>query len=658
MKNTLSTDPNGKILNFTFSICPPLAIAIAFVNIYSTQPILFDGANILGDVSALLALFLLGYSSHLIIFQCKMSLPRLESYEWLGLAIIGILLTYFARTHLTADLWSDASATSSLVSRPAQLLVFKISLEHHLLWEVIQSVPIGIVVQIINVFISLIFVIGFLVIPAVGKFSNTSKAFYWVLLYIVLRTSMSDDLGLFRNTGGFPVLLAGNAAEDAHPHLRYLPLLFSSSIFGVNPIGFRLPGYLFLLVFGIFFYIILRRHNNFIQSMCLTAGFVTIPGVLQTSTLVESSIWVALCGAVLFSTAALGSKETFTPQLLFLGLIAAFGAWTRAPGFLLVIPYTVVFLQQLMTRSIRRDQLVQFLFIVLLIFLAAFTYIFKGSPALNNESNFFEQLTFALTNSVPFVGMITIMGIMPLLFIGSCFSFDRIQGLILTLGIIAYASMAITVYFGPIKPQYWGNPRYQSEIVVPLIASGIVSHALTLSPTPIFNFFWRGRKYVFPKFLAVCASIIPGTVLILANLLIFSYSYETEISYLEHPVDGGGNTADAHYPLSEAFSYTKKFVNPDEIYLIGTIYGGFQGALNGLTSGQFLKFSHLNVDYRHGFLTHSEKVIKDERINAVIVETMSQHHNGAGLLFESQGWRKNVVTHHKSGLKSAIYIRP
>lgn len=658
MKNTRSTVPNGKNLNLTFSICPPLAISISFVNVYSTQPILLEGAHILGDLSALLVLFSLGYTSQLNFFQCKMRLPCLESYEWLGLAIIGVLLTYFARTHLTADLWSDASATSSLVSRPAQLLIFKISLEHNLLWEVIQSLPIGTVIQFVNVFISLIFVIGFLVVPALGKFSKIFKAFYWMLLYVFLRSLMSDDLGLFQNTGGFPILLAGNAAEDAHPHLRYLPLLFSSSIFGVNPTGFRLPGYLFLLVFGIFLYMILRRHNNFIQAMCLTAGFVTIPGLLQTSSLVESSIWVALCGAVLFSTASLGSKENFTPQLLTLGLVAAFGAWTRAPGFLLVIPYTVIFLQLLMTRSVRRDQLVQFLFIVLLIFLAAFTYIFKGSPALNNESNIFEQLTFALTNSVPFVGMITIMGIMPLLFIGSCFSFDRIKGLILALGIIAYASMAIAVYFGPIKPQYWGNPRYQSEIVAPLIASGIVSYALTLSPTPIFNFFWRGRKYVFPKFLTICASIIPGTVLILANLLIFSYSYKTEISYLEHPVDGGSNTADAHYPLSQAFSYTKKFVDPDEIYLIGTIYGGFQGALNGLTSEEFIRFSQLNVDYRYGFLTYSEKVIEDERINAVIIEMMSQHHNGAALLFESQGWLKNVVTHQRSGLKSAIYIRP
>lgn len=630
-----------------------LGAVLFFIGSYSIGPFV---SGVWGAI--LLALLSAGLAGAALVSQhpamtWRLSLRGLGVVDAAFTILFAAAMLVLAWPRLTTDLWSDAIYHASLASRPAQLLLFFTREAFPDAWQQLASQNAAVAIQAINLALAAILALVIVGPGWILKRRPIMLAAIWLAAFLLARAALSADLGIFAGGETPPVLFAANPQDDPHPPLRLLPLLVSSAIFGVSDFGFRMAGYTALLLVSLGLYIALRRRLPRWTSALAVLAIATVPGLWQTALSVEASIWLALSGAVLFSALAMADDDA-PVQLAPLALLAALAALARAPGFLALAPLTCLLL--LAATQASRPGRFEFGFafaMVALTIMAASVSILFGTPAVSDAPPL-RQLVLALADATPFVAVVSVMGLVPLLFVGSALSMRSSTGIALAIATAGYLVLALAVFYGPTKPILWGTPRYQAEIAGPLIAGGLVAFALQMRQPASYAF--RGRSFEADS---GWLSLLPPAALlgvIAFNLFAIVTLDRAHTRWLSHPVPGNGPKTDAEYDISSAFASLKARGAGPWVYYVGIWYGGFQAVLDGMSVQDYATFSNLNQRHRAGWAVDLNAMTGDIAIRAVVVEPEADF--GAIASLTAAGWTQEAFINPRSGLRMVLFTRP
>lgn len=577
----------------------------------------------------------------------------IRNLDWQDLCLLAVFVSgmiVMAWQRLATDLWSDGVYHASLASRPAQLFLFFIREAFPGAWTWISGVKAATVVQAFN----LAFLILLLSVTLGGSWLLKQRtvllAILWVAAFLWLRLALSTDLGFFAGGETPPVIFVENPQSDPHPTLRLLPIMAAGAIFGTSPFGFRMAGYVALIVLAVIMYAFTRdRWRRWPAALCMIA-VATLPAVWQTALSVEASIWLALGGSVLFCALAMAERNEPLP-IVQLATIAALAALSRAPAFLCLIPLICLIGLALM-RSSRpgKGELAIAAALAALIVVSAAISVLFGTPAISDAPPL-QQLIAALADATPYIAIVSVMGIAPLFFIGSALSVRDIETFGLALAVVGYFLFALAVFYGPTKALLWGTPRYQAEIVTAIVVAGLVSFARQSEEAEVA----RREAGKGKSWLGIAGPAGLGMV-ILSNLFAIVTLDRQQTRWISHANPGNGSKSDAEYETGAAFRAARDHGLGPSVYYVGIWYGGFQAILNRMNSDAYVSYSALNERHRAGWNVNLDAMTDDPDIKAVIVEPEADF--GAIAHLTAKGWPSETLTSMRSGLRILIFYRP
>ncbi len=301
----------------------------------------------------------------------------------------------------------------------------------------------------------------FLLYFLLKRFSFLVQATFVSIAFILLRTGM--------------YLSGGNASP--FPTLRLLPLWFTSTVFGVNEVAFRIASLIPLLGLMIVVYFFSKKTiGTPLAFLCgLAAG--TIPVVWHTGLLVEFSIWTTvLFTYVLFF---LHKKEENTLSYIRPVAVIAVSTMIRVSGFVALVP---LFVHYLLSKTRTLKDIFSYImyslpaaFLIMpvivgnLITGTSATYQGEGYPQLGivEHSSLFTRLYVLLHDGYFYAIQYNSFHILPLIILCMLPFLIRTRNQVLIPSVILF-SVCFLLFFS-IRPVLWGNGRYQSEMIAPLI---------------------------------------------------------------------------------------------------------------------------------------------------------------------------------------------
>lgn len=630
-----------------------LAACIFFIAIFPTGPVFATLASVGLVLATCAGLLALSWAGSRPEFGLRLDVSSLRPIDIGIIAAMVALLSLMAWPLLRADLWSDAVYHASLAAQVPQLLLLKLQQTKPDLWSALEGMKGAHLVQVFSLAVMSWLAILFGLIPLWLRRWPFILGGVWIGALLLTRALFSTDIGMLSGTENLPVLLANPANQDAHPPLRLLPLLMSSAFFGASSFGYRLAAFAGLLAMMVGYYLAFRLRTGRTLAALGAIAIASLPGLLQTASVVESSLWTALGGWAIFAALAAADRADRPLNLIPFAFAFALAAMMRAPAFIVLVPLVLLMLLEVSRRPIGRVELGGTIALTILGLSASIVFIVFGTPAISGASPL-QQLHSALVEGAPAVALVTVIGLPPLLLIGFALSQRGAHGLMLAAATVGYLIVSVAVFYGPTRSVLWGIPRYQAEIAVPLIAAGITTLIVLASAQP-HSIQFRGRT-ILP---GITDRVLPLTILagvIAANLFAVANIYNTKSSYLSHPIPRQSVAADAPFEFRRAFDAARQASPGKQPYHIGIWYGGFQAILSGSTVEEYAAFSQMNVRHRSGWNVDLDALTEDTEIGSLVVEPEMDF--GAIRYFNTLGWDQLTITHPVSGNALLVFKRP
>lgn len=640
----------GPVLNFAFL----LAMALFFIALFPSGPWIRTPLAAVHVVATALALLTLAYASRMNSFSVQLVPPGTKLVDALIVFLTWIALGLVVFSRLTADLWSDAIYHASIASRPAQLLLYSLVGGDPETGTPGLEMNAGTFIRLVHSGIVIALLLIFFVVPRLLGNRPLAIALVWIAALIAGRVLFSTDLGLLKGSEGFPVLFANESMRDPHPPLRLLPLIISSAVFGTDAFGFRMAGYTGLLAAMWAFYFLLRTRLDRLNSAVGLIAIASLPGLLQTSALVEASIWPALAGWMTFAFFA-ASEDDNTPVacLVPLAVVTALAALMRAPGFIALAPLFLFCALAVSRRPQKTSDLVVLVGLMALAVTGALVFILFGTPAIS-EAPPSRQVLTALVGGIPAVALVTVMGLVPFFFLGHAIRIRSTHGAFLAAAVVGFLTLGILVFYGPTKSSLWGTPRYQAELATPILAAGL-SAFLFSTRGKLPNLQWRQTE-VLPNWARALLGLSPMGLVIAANLFALAAVDHNGARFLPHPTPPHTSSADALFDFRHAYSRARELSPGSTPYYIGYWYGGFPAVLQGDSTSQFALFSNVNERHRSGWSVNFDGVVSDRDIGALIVDNEADY--GALQYFTDLHWEREDFPDPSSGLVMSVFNRP
>ena len=638
------------VLNLAFL----LAMALFFIALFPSGPLFRTPLSTVHVVATAVGLVLLAFASRLNSFRVRLVPPGSTLADVFIVFAAWVALGLFISSRLTADLWSDAIYHASMASKPAQLLLFGMVSGNPEAGSQDLYMNAGTFIRLTHIAISIALFALFFAVPRLLGNRPVAIAVVWVLALIAGRALFSSDLGLLKGTQGFPVLFANEALRDPHPPLRLLPLIVSSAIFGTDSFGFRMAGFAGLLAAMWAFYFLLRTRLDRLNSTVGLIAVASLPGLLQTSALVEASIWPALAGWMAFAFfAAAEEEDTPVACLVPLAVMAALGALMRAPGFISLAPLFLLCALAISRRPLKKADIIAIAGLMALAMTGALVFILFGTPAIS-EAPPSRQVLTALVGGIPAIALVTVMGLVPFFFLGYAIRMRNVHGALLAAAVVGFLTLGILVFYGPTKSSLWGTPRYQAELATPILAAGL-SAFLFATRDRLLSLEWRQKEFL-PVWVRTLLGLAPMGFVIAANLFALVAVDVNGARYLSHPTPPHTSSADALFDFSHAYKRARELSSGRAPYYVGYWYGGFPAVLEGDSSAEFVSFSNINERHRSGWSVDFDGVVSDRDISAVIVDNEASL--GALEYFSEVGWDREDFVHSSSGLVMTVFNRP
>jgi hypothetical protein len=528
-------------------------------------------------------------------FEVKYSsIPYLIFFSFLA-----VLLSW---DHLHQSLWGDQIYHASFAARHSQLFIYYTESKLPEVWSIIQNFPASYVVVAVNIFLLALLTIIFHIVPKI----NTSKYF---LAFVMLVTMLSVRY-LVENTDAFdglafPSMLNSFGIMDPHPLFRSFPLVITTSFFGGSDFAFRMASFLAYLLFLYFFFYRLKQVVDKSFALIATLAIGTIPIFWGISYLVEQSIWSTIGSSVIFTILATSQKLEEEPivPLICIVILATF---LRSPAFIGLIPIAFMFLFRIYRKTLQnKNENLSLVVLLSVLIIAVAVSALRGSPA-TETVGILDKLRYSLNNNIPAIAAASVLGFLPLFFIGSLLSFKSENRIVVSLAGALFLVVGVLLYYGPLNPQLWGVSRYQAEIFIPLIACGISIYCVDVN---LYKLRFNALKFL-PIFLFIVVNVFS-----LKNI-----DGRTFKPFSDAPPPTEGIKAEIEYPLKQLYRYVESNGLKNNLYYVGIYYGGFVSALGGYSAKDYLSFSRLNQLYRYGWEVNSEKLNADLEIKAVVIE--------------------------------------
>ena len=570
------------------------------------------------------------------VFRTKFNvqLPWLLTLIILGGAV---LVTW---RHLNQPLWGDQIYHANFAARQGQLVIFMIEQRAPDLWRFIQNVQVSYVVMAVNLLLASLLWLLFYAVPRfIARFRIAFVVVMTVSL-IIGRYFLSGPENIFSEVDGPYFMLNSFGLSDPHPLFRLFPLVVTSAIFGATDFGFRIATFLGYLAFLIFVFIRLRVYQNRLLAFLATLAVGTIPILWHVSYLVEQSAWAAIASASIFLF-LVSSKNLDQIPLVPLTAFVILATLLRSPAFVAFTPLALVIGYRMFKGSISKNEKLPL--VVLIATLGMFIAIsaVRGSPATETIGTFAKWI-FSASNNIPAVAAASVVGLLPLFFIGFIFRSNSSNRFILMLAALLFFFLCSYLYYAPLVRTLWGVGRYQAEIYMPLIVAGIAAYCMD-------------SRELRPDFSLLSA--IPLAVLISINCFsIYVMDNRTYKPFEAAPPPGEGVKAEIEYPMNEAFEFVRANNQLKSTYYIGIYYGGFISALRGYTASEYLAFSTINNRHRNGWVVNLDGLDEDYEITSVIVEPEADAGAIEGL--SKRGWQgRHDFTNVASGRKLILLTR-
>ena len=274
---------------------------------------------------------------------------------------------------------------------------------------------------------------------------------------------------------GFFIINGG--LDPSHPPFRLFPLWLSSSIFSPSVFSFRLPGIIALSLIGFVIYKVLKTKLSSTITLWLSVfTLITIPLLWHNSYLVTPSIWAALFSILFLLT----FQEADFYKLNFFSwfLLLTVFILMRQSLVYITVPILILFVMERRGLLIKKWKETIF---ILSPFLVALPFLIRslllGTPAqeiLSNELQLtlIEKLIHVIGSGMLKDIILNNFEIWTLFLIFSLITTkkNRLRNFII---ILAFISSSVIIFYS-IRPVLWGEARYQSEYIVPLIILGAV----------------------------------------------------------------------------------------------------------------------------------------------------------------------------------------
>ena len=591
--------------------------------------------NFLDTLIILVYVFLLfNYSNPVFRVRLNVRLPWMLTLIFLVAAVI---ITW---RHLNQPLWGDQIYHANLAARHGQLAIFMIEQRAPGLWRYIENVQVSYIVMAANLLITSVFVLLFYVVP---KFLARFRYIFVVVMVLALilgRYFLSGGENIFSEVNGPYFMLNSFGLSDPHPLFRLFPLVVTSAFFGASDFGFRLAAFLGYLTFLIFVFLRLNNNPNWLLALFATLAVGTIPILWHVSYLVEQSAWAAIASASIFLF-FISSKSLDDAPLVPLTAFVILATLLRSPAFVAFTPLALVIGYRMFKGSITKNEILPL--IVLIVTLGMFIAIsaVRGSPATETIGTFAKWI-FSASNNIPAVAAASVIGLLPLFFIGFIFRANSTNRFILMLAALLFFFLCSYLYYAPLVRYLWGVGRYQAEIFVPLIVAGIAAYCMD-------------SRELRPNFSLL--AVVPLAVLLSINCFsIHVMDNRTYKPFEAAPPPGEGVKAEIEYPMNEAFDYIRSSNQLKSTYYIGIYYGGFISALRGYTASEYLAFSSINNRHRSGWVINLDGLNEDYEITSVIVEPEADAGAIEGL--SKRGWQgRRDFTNAATGRKLIVLSR-
>jgi hypothetical protein len=135
--------------------------------------------------------------------------------------------------------------------------------------------------------------------------------------------------------------------------------------------------------------------------------------------------------------------------------------------------------------------------------------VLRGSPA-TETVGILDKWRYSLNNNIPAIAAASVLGFLPLFFIGSLLSFKSENRIVVSLAGALFLVVGVLLYYGPLNRQLWGISRYQAEIFIPLIVCGISIYCVDVN---LYKLRFNALKFL-PIFLFIVVNVFSLRVIL------------------------------------------------------------------------------------------------------------------------------------------------
>ena len=571
-------------------------------------------------------------SSHFhSFFRVKLStLPYVVAFT--------ILAFTFSFDRLSQSLWGDQIYHANFASRHAQLFIYYAEADLPGIWSHIKNLQASHIVSAINLFLIFLLSIVFYILPKTIKWGKYYPLFIMVFVMFAVRHLVEHNHAF--DGIDFPPGLNAFGIVDPHPLFRAFPLVFSTSFFGSADFGFRVISFIAYLLFLYFFFNKLKPVAGSGLAFCGMFAIATVPIFWSISYLVEQSIWSTIASSIIFTVLATSEKLEKEPVVPLVAIVIL-ATLLRSPAFVGFIPVAFILIFKIYKKTLsNKNENLSLLVLLFLLIIVVAVSAARGSPA-TETLGVFEKWFFSLNNNIPAIADTSVLGLIPIFFIGKLLSFKSDKRVLVSLAAAVFLFVGTFLYYGPLIRELWGVSRYQAEIFIPLIVCGVTIYCLDANATKL--------RFTSLKFL-------PLLVFIAINLIsLKNIDVRTFKPFVGAPPPTEGIKAEIEYPLKQVYKFAELNGLKNNLYYVGIYYGGFVSVLGGYSAKDYLSFSRLNLLYRNGWEVDSEKLNADSEIKAVVIEPEASFGVTDKLL--ALGWVKTCSFIHARSKHELILLR-
>ena len=378
----------------------------------------------------------------------------------------------------------------------------------------------------------------------------------------------------------------GNAS--AFPTFRLFPIWFSELIFSPSNFGFRIATFVGLIVLMWFVQRKAYEKISFVFSLALGLVIGTIPVLWHVGTLVELSLWSAICFILVLFWIHDWCEGKKLNYLVIISSVVILSTM-RVSAFITLVPIFIMMVLDYKNNIVTKNVLYRIIPPILVLLPILFASFYLGAPStytgemsldpyIRADASLFERLVILfqsegvityMYNSLRFP-LIFFLLVLPCAFVKNV-KRGVLVSVLFVLGFILFYS---------INPIFWGHGRYQAEYLAPFVVFGVYLFSIWL---------YKKNKYV-AFFVVVVLTIIN----------IYFYKHIQELNQATHGQDMYAVAikergqyfvlSEFPYNTNEALQVAKEDGYAGQIYYMsGNGYGYFSQILSGYSVAEMKK---------------------------------------------------------------------